>query len=216
MLAMYFGDWTYWEEYNPPTSFGPQKVTFDGPNKLILVNYGVTELVFREDIYSAWKQWLKDPHRQNTAFEAAISAVGGDPITGNRNLGTTYFLENGWKIRTWEGNHELTVSGNFFSRDGKSAFVPTVRPWTISVNINTSTLVENILPNTILGPGDVSSIVDGVWKNTVRDGQNALDILANIPDEVWQYIIDDSTDQTAVEKLRRIATKTQDIALRSN
>ena len=46
MLSLYFGNWTFWEDYNAANGiFGNQKVTFDGPNKLILINpykkYGI-------------------------------------------------------------------------------------------------------------------------------------------------------------------------------
>jgi hypothetical protein len=33
-------------------------VTFDGPNRLIIVNDGETELEAERDIYSAWKRWM--------------------------------------------------------------------------------------------------------------------------------------------------------------
>lgn len=191
MLALNFGDWVFWEEYDPPRYLGSQKVTFDGPNKLILVNHGELELDYRVDVYSAWKEWLKDPNHINTKYAFALSVTGGDPLPGDRKLGTTYFLENGWKMRTWEGDHELTVNGNFFTRDGSSAFVSTLMPWTITVNLNTSTLVETIVPETSISEGDIESISDGVW------------------DEV----IDVPKDQTARDKLKKIATKAQDIAL---
>jgi len=221
MLAFYYGDWVFWEAYNPPNSLGPQKVTFDGVNKLILVNYGVTELDFREDVYSAWKEWQKDPNHINTKFEPAIAVIGGDPLPGNRALGTTYFLDNSWRMRTWEGSHELTVTGNFFTRDGVPPFVNTLRPWTITINLNTSSLVEALIPETTLVASDISAIVEAVWNDTLQDSSSALAILTTlledinqIPANVWDEIIDNTKNQTAREKLRKIATKTQDIALR--
>ena len=217
MLVYNYGNWQFWSVYQTPDYLGNQKVTFDGPNKIIIVNDDVTDLDFRTDVYSGWKEWLLDPHQINSKWEPAISVVGGDPLPGDRTLGTTFFLENGWKMRTWEGDHELVVTGNVFSRDGSSLFVPTLEAWTITINLNTSTLVETIIPDIILSDSEITSIVtqtaNSVW-NTAIDGSNtALDILTGIPDDVWNYIIDPNISQAAKTKLRKIATKTQDIAL---
>lgn len=213
-VTVNYNNWQFWGEYNPPLSLGEQKVVFDGPNRLIIVNTGVTSLDFREDVYSAWKEWLTDPNQQNAEYAPAISAIGGDPLPGDRRLGTTYFLENGWRMRTWEGNHELTVSGNFFTREGVSAFVPTVNPWTITINLNTSTLVETLeTQSSSLTTGDIDAITTSIWNDAISGGQSALDLISAIPDNVWDEIIDNAST-TAREKLRKIATKTQDIALR--
>jgi hypothetical protein len=214
-----YGNWQFWSVYSPPLQLGNQKVTFDGINKIIIVNEGVTELDFREDVYSAWKEWLLDPNQTNIGYEEAISAIGGDPLPGNRQLGTTYFLENGWRMRTWEGDHELTVTGNVFTRTGVSLFVPTLNPWTITINLNTATLVETILPSLSLGEADIDGIATATWAE-VLSGTSAGDrlialaaALANVDQDVWNYIIDSGKSQSAGDKLKAIATKTQDIAL---
>jgi len=209
-----YNNWQFWGVYDPANGlFGNQKVTFDGPNKLILVNQGVTEIDFKIDVYSAWKEWILDPTQVNAKWKEAVSAVGGDPLPGNRLLGTSYFLENDWRMRTWEGDHELTVTGNVFTREGDSLFVPTLNPWTITINLNTSTIVETILPETSLTAGDISSIAAAVWAEQISGTDTAVDLLLAIPDNVWDEIIDVDKNYTAREKLKRIATKIQDIAL---
>jgi len=213
-LTFNYNNWQFWSDYDPSNGLlGNQKVTFDGPNKIIIVNEGVTELDFRVDVYSAWKEWILDPTQINAKWEEAVSAVGGDPLPGNRLLGTSYFLENGWRMRTWEGDHELTVTGNAFTREGDSLFVPTLNPWTITINLNTSTIVETILPETSLTAGDISSIAAAVWAEQISGTDTAVDLLLAIPDNVWDEIIDVDKNYTAREKLKRIATKIQDIAL---
>jgi hypothetical protein len=221
MLALGFADWAFWEAYSPPNSLGEQKVVFDGVQKLILVAAGTTELDFRIDVYSAWKEWQKDPNHVNSAYIEAITVVGGQPLPGNRALGSTFFLTNGWRMRTWEGNHALTVTGNFFTTEGDPAFVNTLLPWTITVNLNTSTLVETIISQTSLSEGDVTTLVDAVWNTTLQDSSTALAVLnsivtdiGTIPASVWDEIIDATKNEAARDKLRKIATKTQDIALR--
>lgn len=213
-LTFNYNNWQFWTDYDTANGlFGNQKVTFDGPNKIIIVNEGVTEVDFRVDVYSAWKEWKLINEVDNLKYLEAISVVGGDPLPGNRLLGASYFLENGWRMRTWEGDHELTVTGNVFTREGDPLFVSTLNPWTITINLNTSTIVEIIQPETSLSAGDITSIVDAVWNNAISDSSTALDILLAIPDNVWDEIIDVPKNQAAREKLRRIATKTEDIAL---
>lgn len=224
-LTFNYNNWQFWGAYNPPLYLGEQKVTFDGLNKLILVNEKITELDFRTDVYSAWKEWLFDPNQENLKYIPALSAVGGDPLPGDRVLGTTYFLENGWRMRTWEGNHELTVTGNVFTREGESVFVPTLNPWTITINLNTSTLVETIIPALSLGTDDIDAVAVAVWDEVIS-GVSAAQRLINLQttgdqsantsaaaEAVWGYIIDNTKNQDAKDKLRKIATKTQDLAL---
>jgi hypothetical protein len=212
MLVLNYGDWTFWEAYAPPNYLGSQKVTFDGPNRLILVNYGETDIDFKEDVYSAWKEWIKDPnHRENAGYAPALSVVGGDPLPGSRQLGSTYFIENGWRMRTWENDHVLTVTGNVFTREGASIFVPTLQPWTITINLNTSTLVEALTGQTSLSPTDRQAIASSVWSDATAT--SLINDIADIPANVWDEIIDSVKNETAREKLKKIATKTQDIAL---
>ena len=224
MPAIHFnyGNWQFWSIYDTANDlYGNHNVTFDGPNKLILVNEGVVELDFREDVYSNWKEWLHDPTQDNEKYLEAISVVGGDPLPGDRALGATFFLENGWRMRTWEGNHELTVTGNVFTREGDPLFLDTLNPWTIRINLNTSTLVETIFGQANIASGDIDAIAAAVWNNEIQGSDTGLTILnsivadiAAIPDNVWDEIIDSTKNQSAREKLRQIATKTQDIALR--
>jgi len=223
-LTFNYSNWQFWGDYNPPLYLGEQKVTFDGLNKIIIVNEGITELDFRVDVYSAWKEWILDPNQVNLKWEQALNSIGGDPLPGDRVLGTTFFLENGWRMRTWEGNHSLTVTGNVFTREGEPIFVPTLNPWTITINLNTSTLVETILPALSLGSDDIAGIADAVWAE-VLSGTAAGTRLVELADavaasntsltatEVWSYIIDTGKNQAAGDKLKKIATKTQDLAL---
>ena len=214
MLIFNYGDWTFWEAYDPPLYFGTQKVTFDGPNRLILINEGETELNFKSDVYSAWKEWFSDPNHENGTYLEAISNIGGDPLPGARALGSTFFLENGWRMRTWSGDHELTVTGNVFTREGDPIFVTALGDNTITINLNTATLVETIFGETNITAGDIAAIATGVWNNEFDDSTTAEAILRSIPDDVWNYVIDSAKGEIAREKLRKIATKTQDIALR--
>lgn len=175
MLILNYGHWTFWDDEPANSEFGQKKVTFDGTNKVIIVNFGVTELDFGLDVYSAWKEWMQDPNLLNTRYEAALGVVGGDPLPSNRQLGTTFFLENGWKLRTWDGDHILTVNGNVFSRDGSDPFIPTLQPVRVTVNFNTSSVVETI----VAGDAQQSEKVDEIWKLHGLDSNADLVVTEN-------------------------------------
>jgi hypothetical protein len=80
----------------------------------------------------------------NSKFLKALSAVGGDPLPGADFVGTTFFLENGWRIRPDETNHTLVVSGNLYTREGDSAFVNTLGSFNVRVESRISNLVDTI------------------------------------------------------------------------
>lgn len=127
----------FWDEWT-----NPQKVTFDGPNSLILVNTGVTTLQVETDLYSDWKEWatLYDHGKYLPAFRS----VGGDPTSGGRALGATFFLTNGWRVKTWEGDHRLTVEGNLFTEEGEPPFVPVEGPYTTIIESSVSNLIDGL------------------------------------------------------------------------
>jgi hypothetical protein len=117
------------------------KCTFDGYNRLIIVAPGVTQIDVKKDVYSDWKEWgqLWD----NAKYPAALRTVGGDPTIGEQSLGATFFLINGWRMKTWEGDHILNVVGNLYVEGGGEPFVST-HGYTIQVNMAVSNLTEII------------------------------------------------------------------------
>ena len=112
--------WEFWAPYDPQNGYyGNQKCTFDGLNKLILINPSETEVSVKEDIYSAWKEWTSVA--DNSKFLSAIRVTGGEPITGtNLFTGDTYFVTNGWRIYI---DHSCTIDGVIFSDDFASPFI---------------------------------------------------------------------------------------------
>jgi len=129
-----YGFWAQW--------LNPQRVTFDGPNRLMLVNEGVMDIDVEVDLYSDWKEWVTV--RDHGKFPPAMRTVGGDPTSGGRALGATFFLMNGWRVRTWEGDHRLTVNGNLYTEEGEPPFVPVRGPHTTIIESNVSNLVDRL------------------------------------------------------------------------
>ena len=199
-LIFNYGDWDFWETYNPDSAYGNQSVTFDGPNRLILINEGVTEIDFREDIYSNWKEWIAT--RVNSQFLQALSVVGGDPLPGSRILGSTFFLENGWRIRSWEGDHILTITGNVFTREGEDPVEPPLGNFKVTVNFNTSTLVEG--GRSVGAELGINSVIqlDEVWKIHGLDVNNPLNVTGTSrnADYIQQTITDNGGGDVTVTR----------------
>lgn len=87
LLTLHPNWWDDWLLYH--------QVTFDGPNRRILVNEGVTEYSVRR-MYSSWKEWFS--LRDNSKFLPAFRNIGGDPTSGNLLAGDIYFLINDWQV----------------------------------------------------------------------------------------------------------------------
>lgn len=142
-------------------------VTFDGVNKLIICNSGTTELSVQIELYSDWKEWVRTD--SNAKYEQAFSTTGGDALSLTLNLGDYYFLENGWKIRPYEGNHVLTVTGNLFTRDGLSPFVSTVGSYNVSIRSNYASLTQ-----TTAGGGTTAN---DIWNSQLEGSVTAKQLM---------------------------------------
>jgi len=133
-------------------------VTFDGPNKLILVNDGVTAINVGSGLYSDWKEWIQaTPDGLYTStYLRAMRGVGGDPLPGTRFLGATYFLTNGWRIKPYSGSYSLSITGNLYTEEGVSPFVDADGLLNnIRIESTVSTLVEGVLTS--------EAIAQAVW-----------------------------------------------------
>lgn len=178
MLALNFGHWQFWESYDNfvNRTTGSEKVVFDGLTRTIFVSEGVTELDFGRDIYSAWKRWvLSNKEQQNGAkWPQAIAAVGGDPITDTQSVGTTFFLENGWRIQPFSTGvaYILTINGNVYTREIGGN--PVLFAQGVSVSLTRSSLVDLITPTSSLTETDRIAVAQYVWdyltSNTVVGG----------------------------------------------
>jgi len=145
MTGLYYGFWDYWNLRH--------KVTFDGVNKLILINDGETSIDIQSDIYSSWKEW--NLIETNTKYLPALSTVGGEPTIEGQKLDVTYFLINGWRIKPYPGSYDLNLIGNIFEVNGGSIKVPADvianTPNNISISTNTSVIVRQVNGSTTGG-----------------------------------------------------------------
>lgn len=188
MQVFHYGFWDEW--------LNPQKVTFDGPNKLMLVNQGVTEIDVEVDLYSDWKEWAK--LYDHGKFLPAMRTVGGDPTTGGRALGATFFLTNGWRIRTWDGDHRLTVTGNLYTEEGEPPFIPVTGPYTTIIESNVSNLVDRL--------SRLDDLADQEWSEAQHEQTRVAfaDLAASLPEGEFPTVLEIAQEVWAAPEGQRI------------
>ena len=141
------------------------KVTFDGLNRLITVNGGVTDLDIRVDVYSDWKEWFQESSA-NARYPEAIRSIGGDPTVSGQRAGDIYFLKNGWRLVI---DFTVTlVTGVLFSDDFPTAY------YNSSLDAQFPPSVASLV--TSVEGGGASSITpgqvaDAVWDEPFSDHQ---------------------------------------------
>lgn len=132
-----------------------QKVTFNPITKIIQVDVapvgGIVDLDIKVDVYSDGKEdWRASASLFKYRFP--LRAVGGD-LTPTGALGSTFFLDPGWKIRPYEADHRFAVSGNFFSEDGTSPFTTTIGNYNVFLEQALSNLVDQVSTGSGLDAG---------------------------------------------------------------
>lgn len=120
-----------------------EKVIFDPVNSLIIVKEGITELDAKIDIYSDWKEWFQQG--DNSKWPQAMRTTGGDMTVPGSYIGAYYFLLNGWRVRPYEGDHQLIIDGNLFVDGGGNPFTPTVGPYTVLVTLTVSSVSTSLV-----------------------------------------------------------------------
>lgn len=111
MPALLWGAWAQdWQQEH--------KVVFDGATKTIRVHAHVPQIAVKEDLYSAWKEWVQ--LRDNAKFLPALRVIGGDPVGGGQFAGDLYFVMNGWRVVV---DHPVQVIGTLYNDESGSPYV---------------------------------------------------------------------------------------------
>jgi hypothetical protein len=97
------------------------KVTFNGIEKEITVDSGVTSLDVTIDIYSDWKEWAVLSN--NLSYLPALRTFGGDDTASGQKAPRYFFLTNGWRLIITDLN--LSIKGNLYTDEGDTPFVAT-------------------------------------------------------------------------------------------
>ena len=97
-------------------------MTFDGLNKRIILD---SASVTASEIWSRYMDWL-GADSNNAKWGLAMTQIGGDDLGGGLYVPIYVFLQNGWRVRPMEANHQLTITGNLFVAEGGSPLVNTL------------------------------------------------------------------------------------------
>lgn len=167
-----YGFWDLWRLYH--------KVTFDGANRIIRVNDGVTELDIKKDVYSDWKEWTSSM-TDNAYWPPAVRTIGGDPTVSGQRAGDIYFLQNNWKL--YIDLTKVRVTGILFSDDFDSAY------YDFNGNIQYPAQVASLVTTTETtsnnGGGDGATAAE-IWSYSSRTLTSAAGPTASeIADAVW-------------------------------
>ena len=102
-------------------------MTFDGANKRIVLT---TTMVSASEIWSRYMEWLSTDS-DNAKWGLAMTQVGGDELGNGLFIPIYVFLQNGWRVRPMESNHQLMITGNLFVAEGGSPIVNTLGSYNV-------------------------------------------------------------------------------------
>ena len=137
----------------------------------------------------------------------ALTAIGGEPLNDTLNVGSTFFLENGWRIQPFPSSRPyiLTVNGNIFTREAGGN--PFLFAEGVSVNLTRSNIVDQIVASSTLTEADQQAIAAQVWKYSTN-----ADVGANSYGTLTQGI--DSDLGVLDTKVDKTLTKGEFLALK--
>lgn len=150
-----------------------QKMTYEPSGKLFILNTGVTAFDVVVDLYSDAKEdWLADPLLNK--FKFPVLAIGGQSIGGGQVISPYIMLRYGWKLRPYEADHTLTVSGNLITDDETAPFTNVLGDYQVTIKsiVTSNSLTSGGSGAVTLSQTDISNIADGVWEEILADHVN--------------------------------------------
>ena len=122
-------------------------ITFDPADKRIILD---STSITAEEIFSRWEDWalLSD----NAKYGAVMTHVGGDDLGGGLFIPNYIFLQNGWRVRPMEANHNLNITGNLFVSGGGVPVVNTLGNYNVAVQYTVPVQAQGIATSGSTGP----------------------------------------------------------------
>lgn len=131
-------------------------IVFDPAAKRIILD---SASVSATEVFSRWEDWAAQS--DNVKYGMVIRQVGGDDLGGGLSIPPYYFLQNGWRVRPMESNHNLTITGNLFVEGGGVPVVPTLGTFQVNVNYTVPVQAQGISTSGGGGPS-ASAIADEI------------------------------------------------------
>ena len=146
--------------------------SFNGVTKVISVSLGTVQFSASE-VYSRWKDWLADDPERLKYLPAFSNSVGGESLGSGTLVGAYYFLQNGWKIKPQEADHQLSVSGNLFPiPDTAGLFEDTIGDFQVIVGMRASSLTQTVVTSSGGGSGNAPTaqqVATAVWSEDLTN-----------------------------------------------
>ena len=185
------------------------------------------------DLYSDAKEdWLADPVLRRK-FVIPFRVIGGDDLGGGLDAGAYFFLRNdlGWRIRPYEADHSLTITGNLYAQDVNLPItVPTLGGFTVSFRLTTSSLTQRVASkeqiaaevrvelapelaniDTTVSSRSTQASVDAMQ----TDIDNLAITMAAVPVDVWEHVVTGTFPAgSAGERLQQLLSTGNFLALK--
>ena len=147
-------------------------IEFDPINKYIKILTGSTSPMDVLTIYSAAMDWADS--LAGMPYDCPMGAVGKAPMGGGVYTDSVFILQNGWKIKLYNGNYHFIFKGTIITDDGTSR---TVNPDSGNVTIEFQVTSQGIV--SIQGSGvtqqDKDDISNLVWTNPTGSFLNKVE-----------------------------------------
>ena len=122
-------------------------ITFDPATKRVILD---SASVTATELYSRSADWLA--LSDNAKYGAVFRQVGGDDLGSGLSIPPYFFLQNTWRIRPMEANHNLTITGNLFVDGGGVPVVSTLGTFQVNVNYTVPVQAQGINTSGSTGP----------------------------------------------------------------
>ena len=128
-------------------------IVFDPISKLIKITSG-TE-IDALTIYNATMDWVDDQSSMDE--DVPLAAVGKNPLGGGVYTDSIFILQNGWKIKLYDGTYQFVIKGTVITDDESPRTVP---PDSGNVEV-----IFQVSSQGIIIPGGEA----GVWSESEKD-----------------------------------------------
>ncbi len=118
-------------------SFGG--VLFDPVTRRIILS---TTSISATELYSRSYDWLA--YSDNAKYGAVFRQVGSDDLGSGLSIPPYFFLQNSWRIRPMEANHNLIITGNIFVDGGGVPVVSTLGTFQVIVQYTVPVQAQGI------------------------------------------------------------------------
>lgn len=88
-------------------------IEFDPINKYIKITSGIS--ITALEIYNAVMNWVDE--QPNMSHTVPMKAIGKAPLGGGAYTDSIFILQNGWKIKLYNGTYQFTIIGTLITDD---------------------------------------------------------------------------------------------------